>query len=787
MPDLSLSEIEKILAGNRELIETVTTESNNWDLGILVHGPSEGHMYLLFYLRSRLDPAVIIYNTDLVKPYADQEIKNLQEKAIQFDNVTIVRPIQTILDKLKIMEPEFQAVKRLLDAKTVAELAALKITYDEFNELREQSSALADLGFEIKLQKSIRKIIPEKNTLKVVLSPIQQGTNISVFDYDVLAMIDSLPYSLEDLEELSKCMEPIIQLSTGYIEIKSIKNLTKIIEKISNAVKSMLPAEKLSLAQGNQLALKKPIRSMLESHDVEISTDFEFKFDQIVPIPTSKVEKILKGVKLFPYQIEGIKWMLSIAMRKMGGILADDMGMGKTIQTIGFISYLFKYQISDGPVLIVTPQHQSLLQWRDEIEEKSDLTVEDSYGADGRKSKLRDYLSSSIYPQIILTTIQTMKRDVDILKNIPWSGIIIDEAQIIKTPDSSQSSKFRALSKNVSNQQPIFRIALTGTPIENSLVDLWTIFDFIMPKYLPRVTDFRNQFGSKYKDLVKKPNRFVDLERLIFPFLLRRNKEDYLDLPDKNELKIYCTMSKIQVAMYTATVNSLKSELYEYKQQSDPKSLITRSSHIFSTLIRLKQICDHPFSQKELYNPKSIRITDSHKIITLLDLLEEINVKNEKVLIYTQYIKVGKILQKAILDRFDYKASFYNGSMSSPQRERVRKSFQSDSSKWILILSLKSGGVGLNLQAASHVIHFDRWYNPAIESQATDRAYRFGQKRNVTVYKLITKGTIEEKIDEILEDKEHLSGILNTRFREGQISQLNDKELMQLLIYKNNE
>ncbi|MCY3412609.1 MAG: DEAD/DEAH box helicase [Candidatus Heimdallarchaeota archaeon] len=784
MSKLSLNDIDKILASSRDLLEQVPTEQNNWDLGILVHGPSEGHMYLLFYLRSRMDPTLLLYVNDLVKTHEGVAFKDLKEQAIETERVVLLRPIKTVLDKLNLLQQEYPPVERILNPSLVTDLAALQIDYDEFNALREISDDLSDLGFEIKLEKSIRKIIPEKNTVSISLAPIETKSQLSVFDYDLLAMIDDEPYTLEDLEEFSKSLEPIIQLTTGYIEIQSIKNLKQIIEKISDELNKLDMHQKLSLAQGNQLILKKSLRDLLVRSEISVLPAQDF--DHLVPIPSKTIQSALPKVKLFPYQIEGVKWLVSIALRKLGGVLADDMGMGKTIQTIAMIAFLFKHKHISDPVLIITPQHQSLLQWQDEIETRSSLRVEISYGtsASGRKTLLREMKNRTDLPHVVITTIKTLKKDVTELRNLSWSGIILDEAQIIKSPDSSASTKMRMLAKKLHEQSPLFRLALTGTPIENTLIDLWTIFDFTMPKYLPRITDFRSQFGLRYKDLVQQPNRFINLERLIFPFLLRRNKDDYLDLPDKNEVKVRCSLSKTQIGMYTATVNSLQSSLYEYKQHHDPKAIIGRSSHIFSTIIKLKQICDHPFSLKELYNPKSVKPQESHKITFMLEILKKIREKGEKVLIYTQYINVGKIIQKAIVDAFNIIPPFYSGQMSSAKREKVRKEFTDDPDKWILILSLKSGGVGLNLQAASNVIHFDRWYNPAIENQATDRAYRYGQDKEVTVYKLIAKGTIEERIDEILEDKMQLSGILNSRFREGQISQLEDKDLLKLLLYK---
>ncbi len=784
MTDLTLSDIEKIISSNRELIEVVTTEHNNWDLGILVHGPEDNSMYLLFYLRSRLDSSVIIYASQLVKSYQNKKLNEINEQALRINEIVFHKPVQTLIDKFRILSDEFSPALKLLEKERVTDLAALRISYEEFNELRLQADKLQLSGFEIKIQKSIQKILPESNSTSIILSPLENNSKLSVFQYDLLAMINDQPYSIDEIDKLISQMDSLIKLSTGYIELSSLKNLKKIIDKLTGELTSLDNNQKLAISQGNQLVLRKNIRDLLNKYNIGIEPAFEFRYDQILEIENIDILDSLKNIDLIPFQVEGIKWLLSIAMRKMGGILADDMGMGKTIQTMAMISYLVSKNEIDRPVLVVTPQYQSLLQWKDEFTSRTDLSVEISYGTPSRvrKSKLRE-LNARNDIHVVLTTIQTLKKDVNILKEVEWSGIIIDEAQIIKSPDSVSSMKFRSLAKNVTRNRPIFRIALTGTPIENSLIDLWTIFDFIIPKYLPGISAFKEQFGTRYKDLAKKPNRFVDLDRLVYPFIIKRNKEDFLDLPAKNELKVYCTLSKSQIAMYTATVNSLKDNLYAFRDHKDPKSIITRSSHIFSTIIKLKQICDHPFSQKELFNYKSVNIADSNKILSLVSILKKIRDKNEKVLIYTQYINVGKIIQKAITETFGYKASFYNGKMSPSEREIVRKSFQSDKSRWVLILSLKSGGVGLNLQAASHVIHFDRWYNPAVENQATDRAYRFGQEKEVFVHKMITRGTIEERIDEILEDKLQLSGILNTRFREGQISQLNDEELMRILNY----
>ncbi len=369
---------------------------------------------------------------------------------------------------------------------------------------------------------------------------------------------------------------------------------------------------------------------------------------------------------------------------------------------------------------------------------------------------------------LIITTYNLAQRDFEVLSQFNWSTIIIDEAQNIKNPSTKQSRKIKKLSGD-------YRIALTGTPIENRLEELWSILEFLNPGYLGSLKEFKETYVSSSEN---KQNslRLKQLARLVQPFILRRLKTDptiIKDLPEKNEFKVYCSMTEEQCVLYEAVVKDL------IKQLSDSQG-ITRKGLILAALTKLKQICNHPV---QFMHESSIDLQGrSGKLDRLIEMLSEVIENNEKALIFTQYAELGQLLRNYLQEVLDKDVLLLFGGTPQKEREELIKRFQStdEGSPNIFILSIKAGGVGLNLTAANHVFHFDRWWNPSVENQATDRAYRIGQKKNVFVHKFISVGTLEENIDRLIEQKKELAdSVIGTG--ESWLTEMSTEQLREIL------
>jgi SNF2 family DNA or RNA helicase len=365
---------------------------------------------------------------------------------------------------------------------------------------------------------------------------------------------------------------------------------------------------------------------------------------------------------------------------------------------------------------------------------------------------------------IYLTSYGVIRKDVEKFNKRKWFITIIDEAQNIKNPDTQQT---RAVKKIKSKH----KIALSGTPVENRLSEYWSIFDFINKGYLSTLKQFRQNYILPIEK-EKNQDTLENFKQITQPFILRRLKSDkniIKDLPDKITNDIYCDLSKQQVSLYKEILDSSMDEV-------DANEGIKRKGLVLKLITSLKQVCNHPsqYSKSKKYN-----VDDSGKMQALMNILENILESNEKVLIFTQYVQMGNIMKKLVEDKFNEEVLFLHGSLSRKKRDELVKRFQKNTQSKIFIISLKAGGTGLNLTAASNVIHYDLWWNPAVENQATDRAYRIGQKDNVMVYRFITKGTFEEKINQMIHDKEELAQ-LTVGSGEQFITEMSDGELREM-------
>ena len=451
-----------------------------------------------------------------------------------------------------------------------------------------------------------------------------------------------------------------------------------------------------------------------------------------------------------PYQERGLGWLAFLHRFDQGACLADDMGLGKTIQLLAFLQHLKAEQELKRPVLLVAPT-SVLTNWKREAAQFTpELQVLEHYGPKraSTDAALKKALKSV---DLVLTSYGLLQRDSELLGNFDWQGLVIDEAQAIKNPSSKQSKAARSLARP--SRQSRFRIALTGTPVENRVSELWALMDFLNPRVLGEEDFFRQRYRlpiERYGDTAS----LKDLKARVGPFILRRLKTDksiIADLPEKLELAEWVELSGEQAKLYRKTVDDTLEAI-----QRAP--LGQRHGQVLGLLTKLKQICNHPallLGEEEVGPDFGSR---SAKLQRLEEILEEVVEAGDRALLFTQFASWGHLLKTHLQQRWRQEVPFLHGGSSKNERQAMVDRFQQDPrGPQLFLLSLKAGGVGLNLTRASHVFHIDRWWNPAVENQATDRAYRIGQTQRVLVHKFITTGSLEEKIDRMIQEKASLA------------------------------
>jgi non-specific serine/threonine protein kinase len=479
------------------------------------------------------------------------------------------------------------------------------------------------------------------------------------------------------------------------------------------------------------------------------------------------LERIEAGPELHgtlrPYQQIGVRWLHLLTGLGLGACLADDMGMGKTIQVLSLLLVL-KRQGKGGPSLLVAPA-SLLANWASEVEQFApSLKLLIAHPSLIPASELKGLTHESLQDlDLVVTSYGSLLR-IPWLMESAWSLVVLDEAQAIKNPAAKQTRAVKRLNARS-------RLALTGTPVENRLGDLWSIFDFINPGLLGSAKQF-TQFSKRLADRTHNP--YGPLRELVRPYILRRLKTDKTvisDLPEKTEVKAFCQLSRKQAVLYQDSVDELASRL------SDAYG-IARKGMVLSFLMRFKQICNHP---SQWLGDGAWAEEESGKWARLREIAEVIAARQEKMLVFTQFREVTAPLASFLATIFGRPGLVLHGETEVKKRQQLVGRFQEDESVGFFVLSLKAGGSGLNLTAASHVVHFDRWWNPAVENQATDRAFRIGQKKNVLVHKFVCRGTVEEKIDQLIESKESLSEGLLEGGADRVLTELKDEELLKLV------
>jgi SNF2 family DNA or RNA helicase len=518
-----------------------------------------------------------------------------------------------------------------------------------------------------------------------------------------------------------------------------------------------------------------PLQELLKL-GAEAGDDLEWDHDQAVQGMLARLQDksafapiadpaALQG-ELRDYQRRGVAWLQYLEQLGLNPCLADDMGLGKTLQVISRLLLEREDGAELPPTLIIAPT-SVLGNWRKEIERFAPPLRTLVHQGAGRERDAASFSAACQQHDVVLTSFALARLDEKLLRGPAWHRVVVDEAQNIKNPAAAQT---RAIGKLAAPH----RLALTGTPVENRLRDLWSIFNFLNPGYLGKEAQFRRAFELP---ILKNHDAACSetLKRLAEPFILRRLKTDQRiidDLPDKIEQKLYCPLTPEQASLYEAVVKDVARQLEEVEG-------IQHRGLVLATLMRLKQICNHP--AQFLQDGSAFSPERSFKLQRLAELAEELIESGESALIFTQFTEIGAALERHLAHDCHYPTYYLHGGTSAARRERLVTDFQDPASPPALfILSLRAGGVGLNLTKANHVFHFDRWWNPAVEDQATDRAFRIGQRKNVFVHKFVALGTVEERIDALIEDKQRLSSLV-VGADEGWLTELDNDTFKDLI------
>lgn len=589
--------------------------------------------------------------------------------------------------------------------------------------------------------------------------PSKVGLN-AILDFSPVLKIGDEDFSEKELREFLNMAEGLIQYKGKWVEVS--KDRLDALLGAFDKVKDFAKGSGLSLGDAMRLELSGNSMLNIFEDQAEVSVtngqwlkSIKANLSRPGELPQIPTVSSLQA-RLRPYQTNGYQWLYKMAELRFGACLADDMGLGKTVQMIAYLEYARVHL--GGSALLILPA--SLLgNWQKEIDR---FAPEMPYQV-LHKSEIKTTETVEIKEDYFLyITTYGMTTRIDELRHRKWNYLILDEAQAIKNPGTKQTKAIKGIPAKM-------RFAMTGTPIENRLGDLWSLFDFLNQGLLGTTKEFTD-FA---KDLGSNPEGYAKLRKMIQPFILRRLKTDksiISDLPDKLEVNVYTDLSKKQVALYKQLIKQLEEKL-------EISEGIERRGLILASIMKFKQICNHPdqYLGREEYKPEQ-----SGKFEQLREICETIREKRERVLVFTQFREMTDPISDFLEGIFGKKGFVLHGGTPVKRRSEMVAQFNAEQYVPYMVLSLKAGGVGLNLTAANHVIHFDRWWNPAVENQATDRAFRIGQTKNVLVHKFIARGTIEEKINEILEEKQKLSGELLAADGEKWITEYSNQELMNL-------
>ncbi len=687
----------------------------------------EGIFQLSFWVKNQADKLSV--------PIALEEI--FSDKKYQKERLEIVQDLALLSEYLPELKKYIQSKGKeniLMDSE-----AFVKV-------FLETLPAFELLGIKIFLPKAMQRMARPQLSMRIQSEGSVGSSggyvnfaNLLTFDWQIA--LGDTTVSPSEFEQMVGKLKGIVKINGEYVLIDE-KELQAILKRLENPPKvntnDLLKAGLSEDYQGAKVALDKKaqalMRSLVENKAVALPQNLQ--------------------ATLRPYQERGYAWMYKNTQVGFGSLLADDMGLGKTLQVISLLlKFKEEKRLEKKKALVVVPT-TLLGNWEREIQKFApDLQALIYHGA-------KRTLDTENF-EVILTSYGVARSDEKILSKINWGFLIIDEAQNIKNTQTAQTKTIKKIKSDV-------RIAMSGTPVENRLSEYWSIFDFTNKGYLDSLKRFKDEFIEPIEK--ERSQEHLDrFKKVTAPFILRRVKSDksiIQDLPDKIETDQFCTLTTEQTALYQNVVDRSLEEI----QKEDGMS---RRGLIFQMMTALKQICNHP---SQFLKENSIKPELSGKTQVLLDLLDNIYENDEKTLIFTQYKEMGDLLEKLLKERYHQTPLWLHGGTSRKRRDEMVELFQNQAHQKIMLLSLKAGGTGLNLTAANNVIHYDLWWNPAVENQATDRAYRIGQQKNVMVYRMITQATFEESINAMIKSKKELAD-LTVSTGENWVTEMSNEDL----------
>ncbi|MEI6859841.1 MAG: DEAD/DEAH box helicase [Shewanella sp.] len=723
-----------------KLLEASDQHKGDWGLELL--------------LQSKRDPSFMINLTQ----YRQDKITK-QQIFTELLGISIER---TLLLQLGYASRIYAIIEHIFETKMQEAVIPLD-QQQAFQFLKEDAWTLHACGYRIIVPawwtskgrlKAKVKLRAHKNTTSASNSPTGFISADSLIQFDYRYSMGEHELSEDQWLQLLEAKSDLVYFRGNWIEIDKteMEKIQKLIETSRKDMNSGNMQKLLTLAADESSYYIELDVSMKTIIDELKNKD---KFSLISQPPQLQAE-------LRPYQNRGTSWLAYLENLGMNPCLADDMGLGKTMQIIA----LMLLQPRKQAALLVAPT-TVVGNWLKEIQKFAPSLNAVVHHGNQRKQK-QAFSKLVSQHDLIITSYGLIRKDKALFKEIHWSRLIIDEAQNIKNPASTQTKVLYGLSADS-------RIALTGTPIENRLMDLWSIFNFLNPGLLGTQAHFRKNFELP----VQRDNNLHQsqlLKNIVEPFILRRLKTDkniITDLPDKIEQKVYCELSTEQASIYQSIVDEITEQIEQTPKTQGQKMIM------LSALLRLKQCCNHP--AQVLQDGSEFSIDRSVKLQRLVEISKEAIRNNESILIFSQFTEVCSQINKIFKNKLGFQTYYLHGATSRNQREKMIQQFQAeDSPPAVFILSLKAGGVGITLTKANHVIHFDRWWNPAVEDQATDRAYRIGQQKTVFAHKFITIGTIEEKIDKMLEDKKKIANSIVGN-NESWLSELDANSFIKLI------
>ena len=715
---------------------------------------------LEFVLQGTDDPSLLVPAT---------EVWDSEETASFLDR-TLEAPDQRLLEDLGRAMRLYPALGRALDtaAPTTLQLAAAEVA----ELLRNHAPLLEQAGFGLLLPEELRRPARLGLRLKTSSRPTDGDPHEDsgllgyegILDYRWEVAVGDQSLTADELYELARLKAPLVRLRGRWVEL-SDDDLAAALRLLEQA-----PSGQMSLAEAARIGLGVDDPELgLDVIGVDADGPLAALLDGDAEqrIQTLATPAGLTGT-LRPYQERGLSWLAFLDAVGLGGCLADDMGLGKSIQLLALLVHerqgiTRRSKRWPAPTLLVCPVSIAGNWEREAARFASDLTVLIHHG--------RDRLTGDALEQaarradLVITTYHLAARDQEDLAEVAWERVVLDEAQSIKNPAAKQTRAIRAIPAPR-------RFALTGTPVENRLSELWSIMDFCNPGLLGTRAAFREQFTIPIERL-QDDDAAARLRRITRPFVLRRKKTDrtiITDLPDKIEVDEHCRLTREQASLYGGVVEDMLTRI----EETDG---IERRGLVLQTMLKLKQVCNHP---AHLLGDGSALPGRSGKLERLDEVVDEVLAADEKVLVFTQFAQWGGRLHTHLQDRLGRDVLYLHGGVTKTERDRMVEAFQAPGGPGVFVLSLKAGGVGLNLTAANHVVHYDRWWNPAVEDQATDRAFRIGQRRDVVVRKLTCAGTLEERIAQLIERKKDLAErVVGTG--EGWLTELSTDELREVV------